>query len=140
MKAGDWINMGLLIIASVALFCTASALREQTRTRDFENYLSLKERFATLFRKLNSSIDEEQKFDFVELMNLFEATCHLYNGKVICGTTRQMVREYLVEMLPVIFTDEAIQERVKECFSGPDTFFNIRRFARTESLRGVPQQ
>jgi len=140
MHAPDWIQARLLLIAIFGLFWTASALREQTRARDFENYFSLMERISNAFRRFGDAEPEDRFFEFNELMNVMEAACHLYNAKNIRGSTREMIRDYLEEILPNIFADEQAQTMIAESFSGPDTFFQIRRFAHNEHIDGVPQQ
>lgn len=140
MHSGDWIQAGLLLIAVLALLYTASTLKEQARARDFENYLSLKERFSDAWRRFDAAAQDKKEFEFIELMNLFEATCHLYVKNVVRGTTREMIREYLCDLLPPIFALDESRGMIDRVFSNPDNFLYIRKFARIENLAGVPQQ
>lgn len=140
MHSGDWIQAGLLGIAIVALLYTASTLKEQARARDFENYLALKERFSDAWRQFESAASDKKEFEFIELMNLFEGTCHLYVKKVVRGASREMIREYLRDMLPPIFGLDEARAMIDRAFSSPDNFLYIRKFARSENLPSVPQQ
>jgi hypothetical protein len=141
MHAGDWIQAALLLVGILALCWTALTLREQTRTRDFENYLSLMERFTAAWRRFaDAEVEEKKQFEFIELINLFEATCHLYNKKIVRGATRDMVRDYLKEIIFGIFANADAKMRIDESFSSPDTYCEIRRFARTEKIANVPQK
>jgi len=140
MSSGDWIHAALLGVAIIALCWTAMTLSEQIRGRDFENYLSLWDRYARAWRRFRDADEDERYFEFTELINLLEASCKFYNENVIRGTTRDMVRTYLVEVLPAVFTDPEAIEMINKSFSGPDTFFEIRRFARKENVPDVPQQ
>lgn len=140
MHAGDWIQAVLLAIAAAGLFWTASALREQARSRDFENYLILWEKFATAWQRFGAADENKRFFEFTELMNLLEAACCFYNRNVIRGVTKEMVGEYLKEVLPAIFEDAYAKATIPSSFSGPSTFFEIRQFARKHGLKGVPQR
>lgn len=139
LHSGDWVQAGLLFVAILALLYTARTLKEETRSRDFENYFALMERFATAWRRFGDANDDMRVFEFNELMNLFEATCHLYVKNVVRGATREMIRDYLREMLPDIFGDERAKQMIDDALSDAGTFIHIRMFARLETLNGVPQ-
>jgi hypothetical protein len=51
-----------------------------------------------------------------------------------------MIRDYLREVLPAVFRDEYAKERIEQSFSGPDTYFHIRRFAQNDNIEGIPRQ
>ena len=51
-----------------------------------------------------------------------------------------MIRDYLREVLRAMFRDAHAKERIQQSFSGPDTYFHIRRFARNNNIEGVPEQ
>lgn len=141
MTSGDWINAGLLAVAVATLFWTALSLRRQAQASDFSSYLQLTERYANAWRKFRDAEDGPNKdFEFGEVMNLIEGTCHLYNSGAIHGATRDMIRDYLREVLPAVFRDCYAKKRIEESFSGPDTYFHIRRFAQKNHIEGVPQQ
>jgi hypothetical protein len=141
MTSGDWINAGLLAAAIATLFWSALSLRRQAQASDFRSYLQLTERYADAWRKFRDVEDGPVKdFEFGEILNLIEGTCQLYDAGAIRGATRDMIRDYLREVLPAVFRDEYARARIVRSFSGPDTYFHIRRFARRNSIKGVPHQ
>lgn len=141
MTTGEWINAGLLAVAIATLLWTALSIRRQAQASDFGSYLQLTERFANAWRRFRDAEDDETRdFEFGEVLNLIEGTCHLYNSGTIHGATREMIRDYLREVLADVFNDKYAKERISNSFSGPDTYFHIRRFAYRESIEGVPQQ
>jgi hypothetical protein len=141
MSYGDWINAGLLLIAIAALYWTALSARRQAQSSDFSTYFQLTERYSDAWRKFRDAREGSDKdFEFGEVLNLLEGTCHLYCSGAIHGATRDMIRDYLREVLPSVFSDDDAKKRIAGSFSGPDTYFYIRRFARIHRLEGVPQQ
>ncbi len=141
VTTGDLINAGLLLVAVLTLVWTAFSTQQQARASDFSSYLQLTERYANAWRKFRDSEEGPSKdFELVELLNLIEGTCHLYNEKAIHGATRDMISDYLKEVLPTIFSNQHASALIAKSVSGPDTYLHIRRFARTHGLEGVPHQ
>ena len=81
-----------------------------------------------------------EDFEFGEILNLLEGTCHLYNQQTIHGATREMIRDYLREILPAVFQDKESKKRIAKSFSGQNTFCHIRRFASNYNIEGVPKE
>lgn len=141
MTTGDAINAGLLLVAVATLFWSALSIRQQAQAADFSSYLQLTERYADAWRKFRDAEKGPKKdFEFGELLNLLEGTCHLYNSGTIHGATREMIRDYLREVLPAVFEGEYARQEIQKTMSGPDTYFHIRRFAREVNVQGVPEQ
>lgn len=95
MTSGDWINSCLLLVAIATLVWTALSLRRQAQASDFSSYLQLTERYARAWRAFRDANQATKEFEFVEVLNLIEGTCHLYNSGAIHGATRDMIRNYL---------------------------------------------
>jgi|DewCreStandDraft_4_1066084.scaffolds.fasta_scaffold00029_185 hypothetical protein len=158
MDIGDWINLGNLMVLACTLLVlvftlcyNAYGVHLQAKASDFSSYLLLTDRLSKAWRAYgdarasSSSLSEQasserEDFEFSELMNVLEMACHLYNEKIPGRTTREMLCDHLKEVLPEIFGNPAAREMIADAFSGPDTFFHIRRFARNHQIGGVPQQ
>lgn len=113
----------------------------QAQASDFSSYLQLTQRYANAWRAFRDADQGARKeFEFVEVLNLSEGTCHLYNSGAIHGATRDMIRDYLNEVLREMFRGEHTKERIEQSLSGPDTYSQIRRFARNNNIEGVPWQ
>jgi hypothetical protein len=137
MHAPDWIQAGLLLIAIVALIYTARMLKEQARGRDFENYLTFSERITAAWRRFGGATEKDRYFEFTELVNLFEAACHLYTKRIIAGATREMIRDYLCDMLPVLFSDEEAMKMIARAKTTNLTYEHILAFAKQHGLDRV---
>jgi hypothetical protein len=139
MHAPDWVQAALLAVAAGALISGVWTLREQARGRDFENYLALMEKITLAWRGLSAAAtDEDRYFEFTELINLLEATCHMFNKRVIRGTSRDMICNYLRDMLPQIFADTTAAVWITKSQTTKETYQQIREFARRQKLEGVP--
>jgi len=138
MHAPDWIQAGLLLIAIGALIYTARTLRESARGRDVENHLTFMEKLNSAWKAFGTATNDDDRYvEFTNLVNLFEASCHLFNKKVIIGTTREMIRDYLKDMLPVVFADEMSRAMIVRARTHADTYGNIRIFAKKNKLQSV---
>jgi len=140
MPLGDWVDAGILLVAICTLLFTAYSVRKQTQALVFQSYLDLTDRLSNAWRSYRDANEKNKDYEFIELLNLFESTCHLFNEKNFHGATREMICDYLKEVLPKIFEEEQIREKIQANFSGPDTFFQIRRFAKKHCLENVPYQ
>lgn len=137
VKLSDWIQIALLCVAAAALFWTALELREQVRSRDFENYLLLWDKYTEAWRRFGNAKEDDRFFEFVELMDLLDASCNFYNNGILRRSTREMVGGYLTGILPDIFDDPTKQEMLIKSIEDRDTFSEIVKFARRARLDGT---
>lgn len=123
-----------LIINIFAFLCTAWWIRRQVQVADINNYFRIQEKIPQAWRKFRDESEEKKDFEFIELLNLLETVSELYNSRIIHGSTRKMVRDYLSEVLPRLLTDEYAVSRLKNTRSGSDTYSEIERFARSNNI------
>ena len=135
MSIGEWINTGLLVVAIVALIWTGYSHRRQAQSADFSSYLQLTERYADAWRKFRCANDDNRNFEFGEVLNLIESTCHLYKSGAIRGATREMIRDYLRDVLPKLLQNDYAKERIAHGKIGPDTYSYIYQFAEGNGIR-----
>lgn len=151
LSNGDRIDAAIFLVLILTLCYTARGVRLQAQASDFSSYLLLTERLSKAWRAYgdarasssslsNQASREREEFEFLELMNVLEMACHLYNRKIILPETGEMLCDHLKEVLPKIFQNPECKGMICRAFSGRDTFFHIRRFARKHGIEGVPQQ
>ena len=140
----NWILLGALVINIFALvvnifaFLSARlAMRRQVHALDLSSYFKFTEKFANKWRKFKNADEKDKEFEFVEVLNLLETASHLYNRRIIHGATRNMVRDYLREVIRDVFQNEYAKEVISKNHSGPDTYAHIRQFARSNNLDGI---
>lgn len=153
LSNGDRIDAAIFLVLILTLFYTARGVRLQAKASDFSSYLLLTERLSKAWRAYGdaracSSSSSEQAssqredFEFLELMNVLEMACHLYNEKIPGCATMDMLRDHLQEVIPEIFKNPIARARIYEARSGRDTFGHIRRFVRNQKIEieDVPHQ
>ena len=84
--------------------------------------------------------EEKRDFELVEILNLLETTSHLYNKRNIHGAAREMVQDYLCEVIPAVLKDDKAKNLFIQSHSGPNTYSEIRQFARSHKIEGVPEK
>ena len=95
----DWIYIGALVVNIIALWFTGWSVRRQAKATDLNGYFQFREQFSTAWRRFKDAPEEDRKYEFIEILGLLEAACHLYNKRRLYGATRDMVRDFLCEML-----------------------------------------
>jgi hypothetical protein len=140
MKAPDWIQGILLLVAIIAAFATArslyyarisidyarGSLDEVSRGRDIENYLKFMDLFDAAWAQFSGAKDPEKQISFCKLLNRFESTCDLYNRGHLGPATRQKLESYLREMLPQLWANDVTKKWIDASHAGPTTFEHIK--------------
>jgi hypothetical protein len=134
LKVADAIALLSVLVAAGALVFSALAQRDQARSHDFNNYLNLKDKFAEAWRRYSNATPDKAEFEFREVLNLIESVCHLFNEDAIHGSTRQMVEQYLREIIHGLHIDPAVVARINAARYSPETFQEIRTFASKHQL------
>ena len=123
-----------LIVNIFAFFRAAWWIRRQAHAVDVNNHFQIQEKISHAWRKYRDESKEKKDFEFVELLNLLETLSRLYNSCIIHDSTREMVRENLSEVIPHILDNEYAVFHLKNTRSGPETYSEIERFARSNNI------
>ena len=135
VSVGEWINAGLLAAAIATLFWTGLSHRRQAQSSDFGSYLQLTERYSDAWRKFRCATPENRDYEFGEILNLIEATCHLYKSGAIRGATREMIRNYLRDVLTRLLQNDYAQEQIAQGTMNTDTYSHIYQFAQKQGIK-----
>ena len=138
MDFKDELFIGMLVINTLALFLAAWSIRRQADAIDVRLYFQITEKISTAWRQYKDSEEENRNFEMTELLNLLESLAHFYFKRRIHGVTRDMVKEYLLEIVPEIGRENRVREVFQENRSGPDTYDYIRRFAKANDIANIP--
>ena len=136
MPISERINSGLLFAAILTLLLTVIALlltsysnRLQARSRDYSNYLDLMTRFSKAWRQFRVAEKHDKEYEFRELLNLIEASCHLLRHSALGPASKEMLKDYLSETISSITINENYKHHLQEANSGERTFCEMKRFA-----------
>lgn len=133
MSVGDWINTLMLLVAMITLIFTSRSLRLQARATDGSSYLELMARFSDAWRRFRDA-DEHKDYEFRELLNLIEASCHLCRYGVLGRASKEMMEESLKENIKGIVENSYSRPHLKQAVSGPKTFSEMRRFSKKHNI------
>ena len=140
MTIKDLIYIGALVVNVIALGFTGWSVRRQAKAVDLNGYFQFMEQMSAAWRRLRDAPEENREFELIEIFVLFEAACHLYNKRRFHGATREMVKDSLCDMLPGVFKSQYAKCVFRKTISSPKTYSEIRRFARSNKVEGVPQR
>lgn len=132
-------NLLMLAVATIALLYNARSFNIQSKSTEFASYLAMRQWFSESWRRYLIAKDEPtKKFELGEILNHVEGSCRLYNKGRLPGVTKVMVREYLLEIIPVLFTNVVVASFISKSIITPDTYRHIFEFARRNGLRLPP--
>ena len=134
MTTADLVQSGLLLVGCIALGWNGWAHLQQARAADFSSYLGLMDRYSQAWRGLKEASEDDKDFEFRELLNLIEATCHLYNRKRLGSATRTQIAAYLKEILGGIQKSDYAMKHIVDAISGPETFKEIASFVKKNEI------
>lgn len=140
MDFKDELFIGMLVINTLALLQTAWSIRRQADAIDVRLYFQITEKISTSWRQYRDSEEENRNFELTELLNLLESLARFYFKRRIHGVTRDMVKEYLLEIVPEIGRENHVRKIFQENRSGPDTYNHIRRFAKANDIANIPRR
>lgn len=97
---------------------------------DFSSYLDLMSRFSDAWRRFKDAEDDGRRdYEFRELLNLIEASCHLWRRGVLGRASKEMMKEYLKENIAAIAQHDYGKAHLRDAVSGAGTFSEIKAFA-----------
>lgn len=132
------IDAAILLIALGALIVSAIAARRQAQASTFGSYLNVAERLAGAWRRYRHASESDKDFEFTEILNLLESVSHLYYSRSIYGATREMIRNHLSKVLPIILRNKHARKKIQEEMKDPQTFKYIQEFAQEHDIKLQP--
>lgn len=136
MDLKDSVYVGILVINTLALFLTGYSIRRQVASADVRLYFQITEKSTAAWRRYRDTEEEKQDFELKEILNLLESLAHLYSKRRIHGVTRDMVKQYLLDIVPVIYQHDHTRS-ILENPPNPDDYSYLRRFAKSNDIKGI---
>lgn len=122
-------DVAALLASAVALIVAVIALRRSDRNASAATLVSLYEALRSAWgRYLQAKKPAQSEFEFAELVNLIELACSIYLDKAVHGAAREMLEEYLLEVLEILRSDDGARNRIASLMERPNTFKYLRRF------------
>lgn len=134
-----------LIVSSAALGIAIFTVWRSNRNTSAATLVSLYEALRAAWgRYLQAEKPDQVEFEFAELINLIELACAVYLDAAVHGATREMLEEYLVEVLEILRADDVARKRMAGLMERPNTYkylkLFLRRMRRQEKLGALDDQ
>lgn len=131
-----------LIVSAAALGLAVFTAWRSDRNTSAATLVSLYEALRAAWgRYLQAEEPVQVEFEFAELINLIELACAVYLDAAVHGATREMLEEYLVEVLEILRADDVARKRMAGFMERPNTYKYLKRFLgkmrRQEKLRAL---
>ena len=130
------INVIALFINALALFLTRYSIRRQAAAADVGLYFQITEKSTDIWRQYKNAKEKEQDFELAEVLNFLESLAHLYFKRRIHDVTRDMVKEYLLDVVPDIYRHDHTRN-ILENPPKPDNYSYLRRFAKSNGIKST---
>ena len=120
------------IAAVASAYVAFRAYRTQDKSADFGDCLQvvglLREAQKRVYDANLQCNRELYEFEFVELLNLFEALALLYNDGKIASSTRDFTKKFLGEALAWVEKDQEMKSLMHDAMTDSETFHELIRF------------
>ncbi|MGA7673473.1 MAG: hypothetical protein WCA78_00330 [Rhizomicrobium sp.] len=136
--AAPWLQFCAVMIALVSVVSAAISLHRQAQVSDFNSYLLLKDRFSEAWKNYRDAPPDGKDYECVEILNLIEVVCDLYDRRALHGASRAAMRDYIKGLLAGMFANAHVRDLYVKYRTTPDTFAHLHRFAERQHIKGVP--
>lgn len=126
-----------MIVSLAALAVAVITVRRSDRNASAATLVSLYEALRAAWgRYLKAKKPDQTEFEFAELVNLLELACAVYLDGGVHGAAREMLKEYLLEVLEILRDDEVARRRITSLMDRPNTYKYLKRFLRRMRQEG----
>jgi hypothetical protein len=130
VSTSDWIAIVSLAVAIVALGVAIFAISRANKTTSAATLVTLNEAFSQAWERFLQPQSEPDTADYSlgELLNLLEIGCAIYIEKSLTGNSRELMREYLGNVLSLLIKTPEVNDRALHLLQTQATFIFIKRF------------
>lgn len=134
--ASPW-DAAALLVAIVALSVAIFTVWRSDRNASAATLVTLYEALRSAWgRYLQAEAPERREFEVAELANLLELACAVYLDGGVHGAAREMLGEYLNEVLEILGSDREMRKQLSELKERPNTYKYLKRFLTQARLQG----
>lgn len=120
-----------MVVSLAALAVAVITMRRSDRNASAATLVSLYEALRAAWgRYLKAEKPDQTEFEFAELVNLLELACAAYLDGGVHGAAREMLKEYLLEVLEILRDDEGARGRITRLMGRPNTYKYLKGFTR----------
>jgi hypothetical protein len=131
MHMGDWLTLSGVVVAGVGLGVTAYGIYRGNKNSSASSLIALNDAARQAWHRfiaVKDDDDEAREYEFAELANVLEIACALCLKKVYVGVARELLTEYLDEVMHLLDGSEYAKRRLEALIRSPTTFKYLRRY------------
>jgi hypothetical protein len=123
LQLTDWLTVVGVLVAAVALVFTAYGIRRGNQNSSAASLIALNEGLRQAWERFLTASDEQKKqHQFAELLNTLEIACALCVKGVFVGVSRELLAEYLFDIMEIFDSDEDAKRRAEALIHSETTF------------------
>jgi len=117
-----------LVVAALSLWLALVTLRRGNKNASAALVVTIHENFRLAWQRVRTSSGTARNIELHELLNLIETTCAIQQERSITGVSRELIEDYLCEILNIIGRDVPARQAIARMRNSPKTFKYLRAF------------
>lgn len=109
---GFWVAVVALAVSGIGFGVAVFALRRSNLNSSAAIVLTLTVNFRDAWNRFLNSNEQQQDFEFHELMNLIEAACAIHRESSLVGKSGKLIEKYLTDILGYLEKNAGARERI----------------------------
>jgi hypothetical protein len=129
LQNADWLTTLGISVGAIGLFFTWYGIHRTNKNASAASYISLNEAWRQAWERYLAAVDEPAKqHQFAELSNILEISCALKIKKVFTGVSRELLTEYIDDIINLLRKNEDARNRLLALIDKASTFKYVRLY------------
>jgi len=125
----DCLTLGAIAVAGVGLWFNWYGIHRGNHNSSATSIITLNEAWRQAWERFLRAEDEAVKqYQFAELLNLLEIACALRIRNVLTGVSRELLTEYLDDVMRLLNTSDDAKGRLEALIHSKTTFKYLRLY------------
>lgn len=129
MQLGDCLSLTSCIATVIGLYFAGWGIYRGNKNSSAALLLTFNESVRVSWERFLSATDDDDKeYQFAELANQLEIACALHKRGAFVGVSRELLTEYLNEVISMLNNDDDAKERLKKLSHSEETFKYLKAY------------
>jgi hypothetical protein len=136
LQLTNWATLVGVVVAALALVFTAYGIHRSNQNSSAAALIALNEGLRQAWKRFLTVTDEQNKqHEFAELLNSLEIACALCVKGVFVGVSRELLTEYLSDVIDLFDANEDAKRRAEALIHSKTTFKYLALYRSTVRKR-----
>jgi hypothetical protein len=128
VQPGDWLTLCGDLVAGIGLAFAWHGIHRGNQNASAASLIALNETLRQGWERYFAAHDGAKLHQFAELANTLEIACALCVKRVFVGVSRELLTEYLDEVMNLLNGSEDARQRLIDLLRSPTTFKYLRLY------------